>query len=99
MNEKEQIEFFVKRILLVVQELEELGGPDKLETYVAILEAVKENIEQRIGNAQATIEIQETKEIKRFNPEFRQTPYNKAEEDSLTVELVENVELPIVMEI
>lgn len=36
---------------------------------------------------------------RRFDPQWRQTPYNKAEEDSLNVEFIENVELPIVMEI
>lgn len=49
---KETHDFFVKKILSAVQEMDEIGGPDTLEEYVAILQEVKKDIEQRISNAQ-----------------------------------------------
>lgn len=35
----------------------------------------------------------------RFNPQFRRTPYSMAEEDSLDIRLIADVELPIVTEL
>lgn len=47
--------------------------------------------------AQYSVDVKEYMD-KRFDPKFRQRPYNKNDEDSLTIEFIEDVELPIIIE-
>lgn len=44
-------DFFVQKILLEIQSLEEIGGPDTLAHYSTILEVVKVDIEIRLEMA------------------------------------------------
>lgn len=53
---KIQENFFFEEIMVKVQNLEEIGGPDTLQEYIAILEAVQADIAQRIKNAKQTKE-------------------------------------------
>ena len=45
----------INSILEQVQNLEEISGPSTLAEYVHILETVKAEIEERIGNAKTRI--------------------------------------------
>jgi len=44
----------VNRILEAIQPMEEIGGPE-LETYIAILEHIQADIQQRLNNARKTL--------------------------------------------
>jgi hypothetical protein len=43
-------------ILTEIQNLEEICGPETLQEYIAILEAVKADIETRLSNAKTILE-------------------------------------------
>jgi hypothetical protein len=40
--------YYIEKIVDVIQELEDIGGPPELEQYIAVLTAVKIEIESRI---------------------------------------------------
>jgi hypothetical protein len=44
-------EVYIRRILEAVQTLEDMGGPEPLEQYIAVLSAVRLDIEERINAA------------------------------------------------
>jgi hypothetical protein len=47
----EYTELYIRRILEAVQTLEDMGGPEPLEQYIAVLSAVRGDIDKRIGIA------------------------------------------------
>ena len=42
---------YIKNLIAVLQEMEEIGGPDTREQYIAVLTAVKLEIDKRIAVA------------------------------------------------
>jgi hypothetical protein len=47
--------FFIEKVITEVDVLEGIGGPDSLEEYIEVLEAIQQEIEERVGNAKARI--------------------------------------------
>lgn len=48
-------QYLIDQQMASLQNLEEIGGPDSLEQYIAVLTAVKAEIDKRIGCAKSQL--------------------------------------------
>lgn len=58
MTSKQIVAHFTEQILEAVQNLEEIGGPDKRKDYIQILENVQSDIQKRLDNCRKLLETE-----------------------------------------